>query len=451
MELPDPKSTMFAVNGNSTAEHWDEIYAFWEVLARLTRCRKRVRKSCIFQPTYKQWADGLFHRHRQELKALYRAHHAEDANAEKAAIDRILRSFAGRACAVLRLHLAKQGPEITTPLTRKALEKLVNSFSLFDPLPGKAELVLIAKSGGECRPTLKFDWEAKAAQLLTQDVLEAKGLSNPYEFARAKKGRDRAARSVRDDIEAGYHHWVLADIKDCYSSIKPKHLEWLNLPRRVIRHSVFLNADMSSDCQHNQSGYLKAARHGLAQGAMLSGIIASGLIGRVLRTIPGDIGVRSYVDDMAICARFPAVTANIRNAVESGFNNLEAGPLTFKYLEIANAEAGFSFLNYRFRLETDKGQERVHIHPDHAAFKNLQAKLDKKLTDLNSKCVDEKVTTALEYVARWRAGHPLWAANAYALNNLEGFAEICAGDHGTICAMKHVPLLGFDTCIGSQA
>ena len=210
---------------------------------------------------------------------------------------------------------------------------------------------------------------------------------------------------------------------------------------------MFANAEMSIVGPISKD-HLKAARHGLPTGAMLSGIIASGLIGRMLRDVPGDYRAWSYVDDVVIGARSPAETAIIADAVKKVVENNPAGPLAFKMFEVTDAATGFSFLNYRFRLEWRDGQPHVHVHPDHAAFNNLRDKLDGKLTTLNAPCLDQKTAAAFDCVDRWRAAHPLWDANAQALSNLESFAEIFAADHGTIHAKKHLPLLGLDACIG---
>lgn len=440
---PEVKKGSSEVNGSPSAGWYEELTAVMAMMSRLKRSRARVMRSGVFAAEHKQWLDRQFHLHREELKKLFELHRKGDVHGEARATARVLRSFAGRACAIIGLYLEKKEPELQVPLTRKRFEEIVNSFSLFEPLPGKAKLVLLPKSGGDKRPTLKFGWQVKASHRLIRDVLEAEGMTNPYEYNRSNRGRDRAGSSVQDFIESGYRHWIIADLKDCYSSIKPKHLKWLGLPPRVIRHSVFANAELPIDCHDDQSGYLKAARHGLAQGAMLSGIIASGLVGRVLRTLSGDIGVRSYVDDIAICARSPAVTATIRNAVESGFTQLEAGPLTFKYLEVATAEAGFSFLNYRFKLEQDGGNETVHIHPDLAAFKNFKQRIYGILDDIPGKKGRDRVYL---YAERWRKSQKLWNANGYAKSNFDGSVEIMISDHGTISQLSHKPIL---SCIQS--
>jgi hypothetical protein len=135
------------------------------------------------------------------------------------------------------------------------------------------------------------------------------------------------------------------------------------------------------------------------------------------------------------------VTAKIRNAIESGFNNLEAGPLTFKYLQTANAEAGISFLNYRFKLEGHGESQRVHIHPDHAAFKNLEARINRLLSNLRETNMDARNWRCQKYAQRWRESHTLWQANIFAIHNLEISVERWVWDHGTIAEKHHKPVL----------
>ena len=360
----------------------------------------------------------------------------------------LLKCFIGRLAGVVRVAARPNEKILADPPSRKGLEELANSFALDEPLPGTAKLVLIPQGSKPPRVALEFGWQVRAAHLLIADVLDAKGVANKYEYNARRRGRDKAGAQIRNAILDAYTDWVVFDLKSFYSSVGPKHLKWLGLPPKVMRHSVFCNSEMPI-VGPTSKDHLKAARHGLPKGAMLSGKIASGLIGRMLRDIPGDYGVWSYVDDVVIGARSPAETAIIADAVKKVVETNPAGPLAFKMFEVTDAATGFSFLNYRFRLEWRDGQPHVHIHPDHAAFNNLRDKLDRKLAALSSPGLDQKIATALDCVDRWKAAHPLWDANAHTLSNLACFAEIFAADHGTIHAKKHVPFLGPEACIGS--
>ena len=436
-ELSGSKTPAFDIECIAPNDKSSSFIAPFKNLLALKRSSRKVDRLAFTSLADQRWLQEQFRRHRKELIRLSAAVRANNALKERSQIQRVLMSFAGRACAVIRVAQKDKLPALPQPFNRKTFEVLVNSLSLNAPLPGHARIILVPKNDGKVRPTLEFGWEVKAAQLLVSDVLAAKGLVNPFEFNCARKGRNRAASQVKDYIEEGYRNVVIADIKDCYSSIGPKHLEWLKLPPKVIRYSVFPNADMPIECLENQSGILKAARHGLPQGAMLSGKIASGLIGRVLQTLSGDIRVRSYTDDVAICARTPAAADDIACAIKSGFKQLKAGPLAFKYLEVCDIVEGFSFLNYRFRWE----KEHVHIFPDQAAFKNLETNLRRLMTDLSDLNLDEKLKRAEQYGRNWRTSHSLWHANKFAKFNLAEFLHQTVYEHGTISSKHHKPVL----------
>ena len=103
----------------------------------------------LFEADDLDWIQNQFRKFRKALRDLNECHRAGDAKGERAATERLLRGFAGRACAVLRLHLDKKEPELPSPLNRAAFETVVNSFDLYKQMPGKAQLVLIPKSGGK--------------------------------------------------------------------------------------------------------------------------------------------------------------------------------------------------------------------------------------------------------------------------------------------------------------
>ncbi len=405
----------------------------------------------LLPPNDRAWLNHSVLHYLRELARLRRRACSGDRNAEYAQTEILLTSFTGRLAGLIRVASASAMEKfLPDPLSRKALEQLANGFALHKPLPGTAKLILVPQGSKPPRVALEFGWQVRAAHLLIADVLHAKGVVNKYEFNARGRGRDRAGAQIRSAILDGYADWIGFDLEKFYSSVGPKHLKWLGLPPKVIKHSVYCNGEMHiSGLTHKTA--LKAARHGLPTGAMLSGKIASGLIGRMLQDIPGDYRAWSYVDDVLIGARSPAETAKIADAVKQVVEKNAAGPLAFKFLEIANSVSGFSFLNYRFRLELRDGKQHVHIHPDHAAFNNLRHKLDRLLNALNTKDIDEKIAAALNFATRWRAAHGLWDANELALDNLNFLVEVHAADHGTIFAKKHVPLFGLDACIGSSA
>lgn len=436
-ELSGSKTPAFAIECITPNDKGSSFVAPFKNFLGLKRSGKKADRMEFASSEDQHWLQEQFRRHRKELIRLSAAARADSDKKERSQTHRVLMSFAGRACAVIRAAQKDKLPALPQPFNRKAFEALVNSFSLNAPLPGHARIVLVPKNNGKPRPTLKFSWEVKAAQLLVSDVLAAKRLVNPFEFNCAGKGRNRAASQMKDYIEEGYCHVVIADIKDCYSSIGPKHLEWLKLPPKVLRYSVFPNMDMPIESSENTSEFLKAARHGLPTGAMLSGKIASGLIGRVLQTLSGDIRVRSYTDDVAICARTPAAADNIACAIKSGFKQLKAGPLAFKHLEVCDIIEGFSFLNYRFRWEKD----HVHVFPDQAAFKNLENNLRRLMVTLSDFTLDEKLKRAEQFGRNWRTSHALWHANKFAKSNLEAFLHQIVHEHGPISAKYHKPVL----------
>lgn len=326
-------------------------------------------------------------------------------------------------------------------LSASLLNMSASSLNLFKQIPGTARLIPQKKSNGGLRPTLAFRGDIVRAQFLVRECLAASGLGSAIEYAIKGLGRDKATDQIRAWVDDGFHHWFIFDIKDCFRSLKPTHVRtWLPLPEAAVQNVLFPNSYIHIH-GYQEMEHIKVARRGLPQGAALSGQIASGFLDREVRPMVGsNQRVLSFVDDVAIGARDPADIEATAKAIIGKLQNLQAGPLTLKTSEIRNAQDGFEFLNYKFRI-WNGDEDFCHICPNQRAFSGLDRGLRNRLNALGDCHMSEKEQVGRDYAQRWLAGHGKWNMCELAELNFESSVDQMIHDHGTIFDQKHKPIL----------
>ena len=77
---------------------------------------------------------------------------------------------------------------------------------------------------------------------MVKHVLMAAGIDSDIDVTRPGGGRRNGIPGkVCREIVAGRNYWSTPDLKNCFPSIKPKHLDWLPLGRNVIANGVYLS------------------------------------------------------------------------------------------------------------------------------------------------------------------------------------------------------------------
>ena len=318
--------------------------------------------------------------------------------------EHILRSHAAKFTAALRVAArVKQSFETLEPISLAELEKRAASICPYSKPQDAARLKLEIKADGSYRPTLSFGARSRATQRLVEDVLDARGLHNQFEFNTKGKGPAAALTRVKKLVEQeGVRSFLVFDVASWFPSLGPKHLDWLHLPSLVQKHTVFMGSHVHIIHDDNHHVEAEAARRGLPQGAALSGKIASVFLGRELSKLCGEMGKLTFADDGLVYACSHADMETVARTLERRFANHPGGPLSFKTLHASTIDAGFSFLgNWVQKREDANGEVAVGFHPSHSARTKFQWRLFEKLNELGPTVdFDSAIKKGEEYLDR---------------------------------------------------
>jgi hypothetical protein len=342
---------------------------------------------------------------------------------------RLLTSYSGALCAFLQ-EAASRGIKHIKFQTPVELEKFLRSACPTKPLVEYAVIKTQTKANGVKRITLSPGPKVRTAQRLVSDVLAASGCVSPFDYCRAGEGRGAAiAELIRLVEEDDIRDFVVFDLQNYFTSVDASHLQGGPLPNKVIQHSVLFNRNailLHTNCIAAEA---EAARHGLPQGARVSGQLASTLLGRELHQLDGAMGVVAYVDDVVIGACDPTGAKSLAEAIKKRFGKHPGGPLGFKKLDVHSIEHGFAFLGYWLRLDQGSKPPKVSARPSHEAWGKFSRRLARRLGSLSSKPGwDEAVEVAHAYGKQWRKAFPLWKPGDAEIDEFEGKVEILVGD-----------------------
>ena len=237
------------------------------------------------------------------------------------------------------------------------------------------------KDVGGKRPVCTFGIEATARQYIAADLLKAKILGNPYEYAREGRGPKSISIAIKGAIHEGYYYWIEADVVSCFASLKPGHFDDLPLPG-AIKADILSN--MHAIPGHNPDKLsiedwksIQAARHSLPQGAASSSPLASAFLGRVLRPlmVKAKVVLFTYSDNIIIGARSAEEAKAFASALRESFLALPAGPLTIKIGACNDARYRADILGWRFKLRLFEDEFRVTMCPRQRSFYRFEKRL----------------------------------------------------------------------------
>jgi hypothetical protein len=343
--------------------------------------------------------------------------------------DHLLRSYSGRLCGFLQ-EAHRRGLKRVKPMSPLELDLFLRSARPTARIFETALIKTRIKANGEKRITLSPGPKVRTAQRLVGDVIEASDIANPFDYSCVGKGRDAAiAEIMRLVEEEGVRDFVVFDLQNYFTSVDANHLKGPLLPDKVIQHSVLYNRNALLLHHSHHAAEAEAARHGLPQGARVSGILASTLLGRELRQLDGAMGIVTYVDDGVIGACDPTGAKSLAEAIKKRLDNLPGGPLSFKKLDVQPVEFGFEFLGYWLRLDQWCEPAKVVARPSHQALCRFKRKLARKLASCSPKPDrDRGVQIALNYFEGWKAAYPLWQPEEAEICDMEAVVEIMASD-----------------------
>lgn len=350
---------------------------------------------------------------------------------------RTLRSFSSRLCGTLHELTAKRLPaEPLSSLSWEDFERMVQTNPLASGQPDTCSVFKLKKANGKRRVVTSPGLQTRGAQKALGEMINARGLVSSYDFNCKGRGPKAALLEIARLMEEDQRRFfVVFDLADYFSSVKPKHLQGFKLPKEVLQSVVFYNRRATLKRSVNNTtrltfgGKCDPARRGMPQGATCSGKLANALLGRELRELSGDLGIVTYVDDGVIGVRTQPEARDVAQALEWRFTNLSGGPIHFKHIDVNDARAGFAFLGYWVRLAETATEPVIRFTPSHQAKRKFRRKLLRRLGHLGPSASWDEALLLLEgYRKNWLAQKPLWQPSDDDLRDFEIETETWVDD-----------------------
>lgn len=260
-----------------------------------------------------------------------------------------------------------------------------------------------AKKSGGYRPICDLPPDLKAVHYVIAGALKAAFVPNNHIYGVTGRGRDEAARRLKEAQNAGQTYLAKLDIVDCFQSINPDSLYQLPLPKEVIRraldtrHMMFeewepqkgttANRRLSGIPMHSHS---ESGPRGLLQGSPASNLILAWLLNDV--PMPEGAMVLTCTDNIAVAAADHTIRqAAIESLVAYFQRDCPAGPLNLCPAVCAGpGTEPLDFLSYAF----DPDSREISVAE--AAL----SKLEKRLADLEDDDTLDDLSFAL---GTWQA------------------------------------------------
>ncbi|MEC5293371.1 MULTISPECIES: reverse transcriptase domain-containing protein [unclassified Aurantimonas] len=383
-----------------------------------------------------QEIDKSIARYRKDLLRVAKAAKKGQSKQRAVAEAVTLKSQAGMFLCLLRMHMRRQPrPSFDTVM------KAASSLSVWKPTK-EAVTVYWERNGPKFRMITKVGIHRGAQQLLLKDTLSLMNVDSEYDYTRKGVGGERAfVRSVCSAMVDGFTWWWTPDIKDCFTSITPKHVvSKLPVNSSMLRTVVFLpkcaeikvckpeeplaladylqerypdliesTSDLSP-AERVRHVSVQLAQQGLPQGSMLSPLIARGFIGRELRQIAGgeELHVATIMDDLCIGSCGTEALNGVAKAVKKRLLTHPAGSIEIHDQELMN-RTKVDLLGYRFQYEDEGKADPVHVKPNGKRWNRYRQRLlDHLLACANGRVgrdrleiLDELFAEADRYGRQW--------------------------------------------------
>jgi hypothetical protein len=342
----------------------------------------------------------------------------------------LLGSFEGRVCAVLRTLYGKK--HYAAPATILALAEQLD---VLTPIVEPVRVNWAAKHKGGYRIIVMFGPRRTTLCLIVRDMLSVLGIDSPIDFSRKGGGGERGlVNKVCDLITKNYDWWWTPDIKSCFASIRPGHLSWLPIDRRLLMNIVFLPRcakievikpkDVGPILHHLKATHpdltvgsigdltqptIQMVRRGLPQGSVLSPLLARAVVGRILRDGLSETNAEgfSYCDDLMIGARTKGDAKAAKHVVTATLSSHPAGPLELHPCPIRSIYSG-QVRALGYALQPGRGYKgiAVHVKPGWPRIERFKRELARRLSKATSD--EEARAIAWAYWVRWFKGQQAW-------------------------------------------
>lgn len=354
---------------------------------------------------------------------------AKSINKRRALGKLVLASFEAKLCAQVRINKRLEQPS--------SYEQLVAAAERLDPSKPDSERVTVIwreKPNGAYRLITSPGPRRMGNQLIVRDFLTAADVDSSIDCTRPGGGAEKEfVGTVCREIVAGIDWWATPDVKDCFSSMKPKHLEFLPVSRQVIANAIFnpkcISVGMvlpknrvkvwATVCPSPTMMKLgpieglfklakKLARQELPQGSLASPLAMRGFLGREARAALEHTGVvaKTYTDNFAIGAHAPDECNDAVSKLAARLKSHPAGPI---YLHPSPATSAKSrmlhVLGYRLEPGNGYGGNPVHVKPGKKRIDKFKRELARHL---KMSPVDAYYQIGEQYWQRWYASQQAW-------------------------------------------
>lgn len=337
------------------------------------------------------------------LKRLHRAEASGDGAMIRTLQHRFLQSHSAKLCAVALNVEFEKGLHVTR-LHELAVE--LDPFS--DPGEPVKAWAKCKSLQGDWRPICEFGPNRRACQSLIAFMLDARFGIHPLDYMATGRGADVAVDRLKELLDAGYEWFVLADIENCFGSVKPEEAAVrLNLPTAVARNCLMIREEtpltLPSYIPGNTTSlaFSEAVRMGLPQGARPANRVMAHLLGPDFEALPQFEQGLFYGDDVALTASSRKKAEAIAEALREMLASHPAGPFRLKRLEIKHISEGFDYAKYHLRRDPIDGH--IKIRPSSKSYAKFR---DKVRTIVRDKSVQEVYAHVMSYRARWLAAFP---------------------------------------------
>ncbi|SEM53700.1 Reverse transcriptase (RNA-dependent DNA polymerase) [Gemmobacter aquatilis] len=301
-----------------------------------------------------------------------------------------------------------------------------------------------AKKTGGYRPICALPPDLKALHYVIAGALKAAFVPNDHIYGVTGRGRDEAARRLKEAQKAGLTYLAKLDIVDCFQSINPDSLYQLPLPKEVIRRALdtrnmtFEEWEPQKGTTDNQrlSGipmlsHSESGPRGLLQGSPASNLILAWLLNDM--PMPEGALVLICTDNLAVAAKDPTTRQTVIESLVAYFQrDCPAGPLNLCPAVYAGpGTEPLDFLSYEF-------------DPDHAGIgiaASALSKLEGRLVDLEDDETLDDLTFALATWQALRSFRSGFSAAADVEAHLERYAKLAGfrldGRHNALLSDLH--------------
>lgn len=187
-------------------------------------------------------------------------------------------------------------------------------------------------------------------------------------------GRNALVSKLLEKLRAGYTHYRVFDVRDCFSSINPNAITRLPLPRRIYENTLNLsNLHLHHDTVREQRHITDTTSigniidaggasgpEGLLQGSPSSNVALAYLLQDLPQPCPQDGCILLFGDDLIALSRTAMIAERVDRTVTQFFEQPSLGPLHLHRRATGNG-GHFEYLGYEFTFSEVASDWHVNL------------------------------------------------------------------------------------------